>query len=134
MPYIEIILVTKNSTFIAKKAKTFEEEKKVAKKAPIDGITINDLNTKKIKKEKVIKKDVFSYSIKVADFYYEDTAKMMVQRIKEEALLNNSKILHLSKTKFRVIIGPFNDIQALQESFEKMISLNFENLEIIKDV
>lgn len=134
MPYIEIILVTKNSTFIAKKAKTFEEEKKVAKKAPIDGITVNDLNTKKIKKEKIIKKEVFSYSIKIADFYYEDTAIMMVQRIKEETLLNNCKILHLSKTKFRVIIGPFNDIKALQESFEKMISLNFENLEIIKDV
>ena len=31
-PYIEIILVSKNSTFIAKKTKTFEEEKKSQKK------------------------------------------------------------------------------------------------------
>ena len=29
-PYIEIVLISKNSTFIAKKAKTFEEEKEVA--------------------------------------------------------------------------------------------------------
>ena len=27
-PYIEIILISKDSTFIAKKSKTFEEEKK----------------------------------------------------------------------------------------------------------
>ena len=42
-PYIEIILISKSSTFVAKKAKTFEEEKEVANKAPIDGIQINDL-------------------------------------------------------------------------------------------
>ena len=52
-PFIEIILISKDSTFIAKKAKTFEEEKEVAEKAPIDGIQINDLNKKVIKKKKV---------------------------------------------------------------------------------
>ena len=35
--------INNKSTFVAKKAKTFEEEKKVADKAPVDGITINDL-------------------------------------------------------------------------------------------
>jgi hypothetical protein len=33
-PYIEILLIPKNSTFVAKKAKTFDEEKEVADKAP----------------------------------------------------------------------------------------------------
>ena len=50
-PYVEIVLVSKNSTFIAKKAKMFEEEKSVAEKAPVDGIQINDLNVKKVKKK-----------------------------------------------------------------------------------
>ena len=72
-PYVEIILVSKNSTFIAKKAKMFDEERKVAEKAPVDGIQINDLNTEK-KQEKVTKYKNFSYSIKIADFYYKDTA------------------------------------------------------------
>ena len=31
-PYIEIVLISKNSTFVAKKTKTFEEEKKLQKK------------------------------------------------------------------------------------------------------
>ena len=50
-PYIEISLVSKNSTFIAKKAKMFEEEKTVARKAPVDGIIINDLNFNQTKTE-----------------------------------------------------------------------------------
>ena len=58
--YIEIILISKNSTFVAKKAKTFEEEKNVAEKAPVDGIQINDLNAKKIKKK--IKKKFFLFN------------------------------------------------------------------------
>ena len=43
-PYIVITLISKNSTFIAKKSKTFEEEKEVAEKAPVDGIKISNLN------------------------------------------------------------------------------------------
>ena len=134
IPYVEITLISKNSTFIADKAKTFDEEKKVAEKAPIDGIMINDLNKKSEIKNEKIKKEIFSYSIKIADFYYEKTAKIMIDRINVKTSLKNSKILKLSKTKYRVIIGPFDDIKSLKESFEKMKSLNFENLEIIKNV
>ena len=133
-PYIQITLVSKNSTFIAKKSKTFDEEKKVAEKAPIDSIQINDLNNSVKKKEKKIKNDNFTYYIKVADFYYKDTANIMVNRIKNELFVKNSKIIKLSETKYRVLLGPFNDIKSIKESFEKMISLNFENLEILNDV
>ena len=132
-PYIEITLISNNSTFVAKKSKTFKEERSVAEKAPIDGIKINDLNLKNKKVKKTSKK-VFSYSIKVADFYYEDTANMMISRIKEEVLINNLTIKKLSATNFRVLIGPFNDIKSLRKSFEKMNVFNFENLEILKNV
>ena len=132
-PYIEILSISKDSTFVAKKAKMFEEEKSVAEKAPIDGIQINDLNIKKQKKKLTTNKN-FSYSIKVADFYYKDTAKIMVDRIKNEASINNLNIIKLSETKYRVLIGPFNDIKSLEKSFEKMNSFNFENLEILKNV
>ena len=53
-PYLEIIEVKKNKTFIAKKTKTFEEERNVSEKAPVDEIKINDLNIeKKSKKNKL---------------------------------------------------------------------------------
>ena len=131
-PYVEIVLISKNSTFVAKKSKMFEEERTVAEKAPVDGIKINDLNVKNNKKKKVKNRN-FSYSIKVADFYYKETANMMVNRIKNEASIANLNIIRISNTKYRVLIGPFNDIKSLKVSFEKMNSFNFENLEILKN-
>ena len=131
-PYVEVTLVSKDSTFIAKKAKIFDEERSVAEKAPVDGIQIKDLN-KKIVKSKLTKIKSFSYSIKVADFYYKDTAQMMVNRIKSEVPIKKLKIITLSKIKYRVLIGPFSDIKTLKESFEKMRLFNFENLEILKN-
>ena len=133
-PFIEIISITKDSTFVAKKSKTFEEEKEVAEKAPVDGIQISDLNKKKTKKNKKKVNKKFLYSIKVADFYYKDTAMLIVDKIKKETKLKNLKIIELTKTNYRVLIGPFNDINSLKESFEKMKPLYFENLEILKNV
>tara|TARA_B100000579_G_C22608239_1_gene745997 strand:- start:87 stop:848 length:762 start_codon:yes stop_codon:yes gene_type:complete len=132
-PYIDLVLISENATFIAKKAKTFDEEKNVAEKAPVDGIKIDNLIVVKNKKKKV-KSQNFLYSIKIADFYYEDSAKNMVERIINETNLKNSKIKKLSKTKYRVLLGPFNDIKNLEKSFNEIKSLNFENLEILKDV
>ena len=58
----------------------------------------------------------------------------MVERIKDESLINNVDIIKLSETKYRVLIGPFNDIKSLKNSFEKMSLFNFENLEILNNV
>jgi len=132
-PYINLVLISKNSTFVAKKAKTFDEEKKVAEKAPVDGIIIDNLGEEKDKKIK-IKKHKFLYSIKIADFYYRDSAEIMVNRIKDETNIKDSVIKKLSKTKYRVLIGPFNDIKKLEKSFNEIKVLNFENIEILKDV
>jgi hypothetical protein len=133
-PYVQIVLISKNSTFIAKKAKTFEEEKEIANKAPIDGIKISSLDNKPKEETKELQIDKFSFSIKVADFYYKKTAQLMIDRIKSETLLSNIKLIELSKTNYRVLLGPFYDIDSLKDSFEKMNSLYFENLEILKNV
>jgi len=52
-PYVEIIAISNNSLFVAKKAKMYDEEKVVADKAPIKSISIDDLTVKK----KIYKKD-----------------------------------------------------------------------------
>ena len=59
---------------------------------------------------------------------------MVINRINKETSLKNHKIIKLSKTKYRVLIGPFNDINSLKETFEKIKPLNFENIEILKNV
>ena len=133
-PYIEIRLISKDSTFVAKKSKTFDEEKEVAEKAPVDGIKISNLSQNKKSNNKKLKDINFSYYIKVADFYYKKTAELMVDKIKNETSLKKLKIVKISKSNYRVLIGPFNDINSLKRSFDKMNSLYFENLEIIKNV
>ena len=131
-PYVEIVEIPKNSMFIAKIAKTYEEEKNVAIKAPVNSISINDLN--KINTiEKKISKKKFSYKIKIADFYFNDTAKMMVNRIVRETEIKNPKIKKITKEKYRVYIGPFNNINSLQKSYNDINILKFENIEIIKN-
>ena len=132
-PYIDLVLISQNSTFVAKKAKTFDEEKNVAQKAPVDGIIIDNLGID-LQSEKKEKKQKFLYSIKIADFYHKDSAENMILRINKETNLKNSVIKKLSQTKYRVLLGPFNDIKKLEKSFNKIKILEFENLEILKDV
>ena len=133
-PYIDLVLISQNSTFISKKAKTFEEEKNVAEKAPVDGIKIDVLGNSDQPKKVSLKKNNFQYSIKIADFYYNQSAKNMTERIINETNIKNPVIKRISKTKYRVLLGPFNDIKILEESFNEIKSLNFENLEILKNV
>jgi hypothetical protein len=133
-PYIDLVLISQNSTFIAKKAKMFNEEKKVAEKAPVDGIQIDNLGDVNQPKKDNKKDNIFSYSIKIADFYYKDSAKNMSDRIIDETNIDNPIIKTISNTKYRVLLGPFNDIKKLEDSFNEIKSLDFENIEIVKDV
>ncbi len=131
-PYVEITTISENSTFLAKKAEMYEEEKNVAAKVPVEGVSISDLSSNKNKQEKKQKKGKFSYIIKVADFYYLDTAKLMQKRIIDELKLDNSRINKISNTNFRVYLGPFNNLKSLKNAYDDISPLNFENIEIIK--
>ena len=130
-PYVEIKELLEGSSFIAKKAKTFDEEKTVASKAPIDDIQIKDLSNNKKEKLKVnIKK--FSYIIKIADFYFEKSADQMKTRVLTETSIKKVHINKLSINKFRVYLGPFNNLNSLKNSFNAINVLQFDTIEIIK--
>ena len=131
-PYIEIQEVNEVSTFIAKKAKMYDEEKHVADKAPVDGISINNLNTSKIE-EKIDKKIKYDYIVKVADFYYLKSAKTMKKKILKETNIKQVSILRISPNNFRVFLGPFSDLNLIKKVFDDMITINFHNLEIIRN-
>ena len=131
-PYTSIIEIDKNSTFVAKKAKTFEEERVVAEKAPVDEIGVKDLNSDIKNHNQKNKKKDFRYVIKLADFYFIDSATSLKKRVKIELGLKNVHINKISETKFRVYLGPFKDLLSIQRTFNKLQNLNFENIEIIK--
>ncbi len=131
-PYIEIAEISGDSIFFAKKAKTFDEEKNVAVKAPVNSISINDLNSE----EKEVNNDpniFFSYNIKIADFYFEDSALAMLNRIKDETSAAKVKIKKISDKKYRVFLGPFDNINSLQKSYNDISILKFDNIKIIRN-
>jgi len=136
-PYVEIQTININNSFIINKAKTFNEEKKVANKAPVENIVIQNIGKTSIisnkKNKKLLKtKNKFHYIIKIADLYFEDSAKMLINRLINEYSINNIKIIKLSKNSFRVYKGPFKNLDSLKKDYNNIIKLNFENIEIIK--
>ncbi|MDA7731967.1 hypothetical protein N8842_00845 [Candidatus Pelagibacter sp.] len=131
-PYVEILEILQDSIFLAKRAKTFEEEKKVASKAPVNDINISYLNVEETNTKNEISKK-FSYDIKIADFYFNDTASLLVDRIIKETMIKDVKIKKINERKYRVYAGPFSNINTLQKSFNDISILEFENIEIIKN-
>ena len=120
-----------DSTFIAKSSKTFDEEKSVATKVPVEKIKIKDLSTTKIKTKE--SKNEFNYAIFLADFYFKNSSDFMVQRIKNNTSINNINVSKIRSNQYRVTIGPFKDLNSLKNSFNELRILEFENIEIIKN-
>ena len=50
IPFVEVLEIRKNKSFIAKKAKIYNEEKKISSNAPIETVQISNIS--KIKKKK----------------------------------------------------------------------------------
>jgi len=50
-PLLEILEVKKNKSFVAKEAKTFNEEKKISSKAPVENIQISNISKEKSLKD-----------------------------------------------------------------------------------
>ena len=132
-PYIKILEINNDSIFIANEAKTFDEEKQVANKVPVEDIEIKVIGSDQdLSKNKEKTQNKFKYIIKVGDFYYKDTARLLQTRLKEEFSINDAKIDKLSKSKFRLFMGPYSNIDTLKKSFAKIDKLNFESIELIK--
>ena len=130
-PYVEISKIRENKTFIAKKSKTFDEEKKVANKAPVKSISINEIGTPKSKE--LDDRRSFNYSIKITEFYFLKNASELKERIKNETSLKNINIISINDTKHQVLLGPYSNINTLQSAYNSINNLNFENIELIRN-
>ena len=129
-PYVEIIEIRKNDTFIAKKAKTFDEEKNVANKAPVTDININVISIDPENTDIRPKKN--EYIINIGEYYYLDSAKIVKNRLINEANLTNVKIKKISKNKFRVYVGSYFLFNAMKDPYFAISKLGFEHLDVIK--
>ena len=131
-PYVEIFEIKKNKTFIAKEKKIFEEEKKVADKVPVDEVKMDDLSTVEKKKEEKFKK-THNYILVVSDFYFEDSAISLKNELINKTKMNNISIKKINNKKYRLLVGPFKNFNALKVSYISLNNLGFDNLNIYKE-
>jgi len=128
-PYVEVLEIKKNKTFIAKKTNTFEEEKNVAEMAPIDEIQINDLSSAKNKNVKKKNKSR-NFVLVINDFYYEDSAIKLKNELVKKTKMKNMKIKKINDKKYRLLAGPFKNFNALKTAYISLNNLGFEQLNI----
>ena len=131
-PYVEIIETKKNKTFIAKKSNTFEEEKNVVEKVPVNKIEMNDLSNKTLEVKKKILKDN-NFILVINEFYYEDSANNLKKELIKKTNMNNISIKKINNKKYRLLVGPFKNFNALKTAYISLNNLGFEDLNIYKD-
>jgi len=133
-PYVRIETINSSDTFVANKAKTFDEEKKVANKAPVDSISIQNisLDNKNNTNDKNENNMKFEYIIKFADLFFEESAIMLKKRLENEFNLRDINITKLSKNLYRVYKGPFYNLGSIRNVYNEITNVNFENIELIK--
>ena len=134
-PYIEIIEIRKNKSFVAKKAKIFNEEKTISSNAPITSVGISNISRdKQLKKNKDKDKDKFS--ILIASFYSVDTATFLKKRIIKEIPnfdVKKLKIIKKSDKESNLISGPYYTINLMKNDYILLKNFGFEELNFINE-
>ena len=130
LPLLEIIEIKKNKSFVAKKAKIYNEEKKISSKAPVANVQISNIS--KNKQIKDINKSENIY-LHIATFYSVKTAEFLKQRIiKDVKDLDHKKlkIKKINNKETQVILGPYNSVNLLKNAYINLKNYGFEELDI----
>ena len=129
-PYIEILETKKNKTFVAKEGSIFDEEKNVAETAPVGEVKVADLsviNTSEIKKPNKNK----NFIITISDFYYKDSAISLKNELVKKTKFKSFYVKEINNKKYRLLVGPFKNFNALKNIYISLNTLGFENLNIV---
>ncbi len=130
LPILEIIEVKKNKSFIAEKAKIYNEEKKISSKAPVASVKISNISKNKSYKKKENLDKIF---ILVASLYSTETAKFLRQRIIQEITnfdAQKLKIKKINNKETQVISGPYTSVILLKNDYIMLKSYGFEELDV----
>ena len=132
-PLVEILEIKKNKSFVADKAKIFNEEKKISSNAPVESVKISNISKNKSLNNQ---KTEDQFYILIGSFYSKDTAEFLINRIKIEIPNYDSKKLKIVKKTSKeidLISGPYNTINFMKNDYTLLKSFGFEELDIINE-
>ena len=130
LPFVEVVELKKNKSFIAEKTKIFKEEEKIHNKAPVELVKIDNLSKDKQSKNKVIKDKFY---IVIGEFYSINSVNLLKKRIINELTNFSDKNLYTKgeKTnKITLLSGPYNSINLLKNDYIQLKKFGFEELDI----
>ena len=130
LPLIEILEIKKNKSFVAEKAKIYQEEKKISTKAPVTSVHISNISKSKQVKKKKNKENIY---ILVASFYTSEAANLLIERIKKESPnydMKKFKIKKKTTKEYAVLSGPYKSINLLKNDYIDLKKYGFEELDI----
>tara|TARA_Y100000996_G_scaffold414282_1_gene404715 strand:- start:3704 stop:4147 length:444 start_codon:yes stop_codon:yes gene_type:complete len=128
-PFVDLEVIKKNKSFIAKKATTFNEEKNILDKVPVEKVQINNLS----KNIDVNIQKKYIFSIIIAEFYSKKTANFLKKRLIEDSSNFTSKNLLINtnkKNKYQLLSGPYKSINLIKNDYTELENLGFEDLNI----
>jgi len=122
-PLIKIESIKKNPQFIAGNVELFEEEKKISSQIKTDNIEVIDILNEKNKK------NINIFYIYYGDFAFKDFADQFLTKIKNELGYKKAYLINSNK-KFKVVVSQFDNLNAFDEFYKKVLNTNFENFNI----
>ena len=131
LPFVEISEIKKNKSFVAKKAKIFNEEKKLPSNAPVTSVEISNISKNKDFKNNQKKEEFF---ILIGSFSQKTVAEYLKNRIIKEIPNYNSKNLRIikkSNTENNLLSGPYYTINLMKNDYILLKNLGFEELNIV---
>ena len=130
-PFVEIIEIKKNKTFVAKKSNTFDEEKNVAEKVPVDSVTVNVIS-ETVSEELLKAEKIKNFFLIISDFYYPNNAINLKNELIKKTNNNNFKVVKITKNKHRLVVGPFKNFNSLKNIYISLNNLGFEDLNVYR--
>ena len=130
LPLIELIEIKKNKSFIAKKSKIYNEEKKIFSNAPVAQVKISNISKNKKSVSALNKENIY---IIVAEFYSNEAAVLLKNRITEELRSFDSKKLSIKikkVNKITLLSGPYTTINLMKNDYIQLKNFGFEELDI----
>ena len=131
LPFVEISEIKKNKSFVAKKAKIFNEEKKLPSNAPVTSVEISNISKNKDFKKSQKKEEFF---ILIGSFSQKTVAEYLKNRIIKEIPNYNSKNLRIIKKSNKennLLSGPYYTINLMKNDYILLKNLGFEELNIV---
>ena len=131
LPFVEISEIKKNKSFVAKKAKIFNEEKKLPSNAPVTSVEISNISKNKDFKKSQKREKFF---ILIGSFSQKTVAEYLKNRIIKEIPNYNSKNLRIikkSNTENNLLSGPYYTINLMKNDYILLKNLGFEELNIV---